>query len=94
MKERKTSKAANIRKVSTKWQVVLPKELRESLGINYGDKVEFFRLKDGSWGIRKPVDVEVFENFRGFMKNHRRFSLNTREFIDEIRGIIEEEHLQ
>jgi len=89
--DRNAEKPANIRKVSTKGQVVLPKELRDSLGIQCGDSVEFFRLKDGSWCIRKPVEADVFERFRGSMKNRRRFPLNTREFINEIRGTVHEE---
>lgn len=47
--------------VSPKYQVVIPKDVREKLGIKPGQKVEAFAI-----GSRiELVPVEPIENFRG-----------------------------
>jgi antitoxin PrlF len=45
-------------KVTKKWQLTLPLDVRHRLGINAGDLVEFVELADGGFAI-KPVADDV-----------------------------------
>lgn len=47
-------------KVSTKGQTVIPKPIREALGIRPGDEVTF-TIRDGEVVLRKQSDEEVLE---------------------------------
>ena len=48
--------------LTTKGQVTIPKEIRELLHLNYGDKVEFFIKPDGEATIR-PMRNSVDDVF-------------------------------
>ena len=50
--------------VSPKFQVVIPREVRESLGIRPGDKVEVFQYEDRI----EFVPVKDMKKMRGFLK--------------------------
>lgn len=49
-------------KVSTKGQTVIPKPIREALGIRPGDEVTF-TVRDGEVVLRKQSDEEILEKF-------------------------------
>ncbi len=46
-------------RVSSKYQVVIPKAIREALGIEPGDRIVFFR-RDGVVQMVKPMTLEQF----------------------------------
>lgn len=46
--------------ITTKGQVTIPKEIRDSLRLNTGDKIEFV-LTDDKQALIKPVSVKVDE---------------------------------
>lgn len=75
---------ALVRKVTVRGQIVLPRELRESLGLEPGDRVEFVRTEDQTWTIRKAPSS--FKKFIGALKAHRRLALDADGFLDEVRG--------
>lgn len=50
-------------KVSSKYQVVIPKDVRERLGIEPGQEVEVFSIA----GRVELVPVEPIEDLRGFL---------------------------
>lgn len=54
-------------KVTRKGQVTIPKTIREELGIEPGDDVEFTRTTDGVL-IRKEANREGIEKWRGVIK--------------------------
>ena len=50
--------------ISSKWQVVIPKEVREKLNIRPGQKVQAFALGDRI----ELVPVVPLEELKGFLK--------------------------
>ncbi len=54
----------NVVTVSSKYQVVIPKELRERLGIEPGQKVQAFAFEDRI----ELVPIQPVESMRGFLK--------------------------
>ena len=42
--------------LSTKGQVTIPIQIRERLGLDTGDRLEFVELNDGSFAIRPALD--------------------------------------
>ncbi len=50
--------------VSSKFQIVIPKELRERLGIEPGQKVQAFALEDRI----ELVPIRPLKSMRGFLK--------------------------
>lgn len=54
--------------VSPKFQVVIPREVRESLGIRPGDKVEVFQYEDRI----EFIPVKDMKKMRGFLKGIKR----------------------
>ena len=54
----------NVVTVSSKYQVVIPKELRERLGIEPGQKVQAFAFEDRI----ELVPIKPVESMRGFLK--------------------------
>jgi antitoxin PrlF len=54
--------------VTTKGQVTIPKEIRDLLGIQPGDRVVFFRSEDGRVVVQ-PENVDV-RRLRGLLKHH------------------------
>lgn len=51
-------------RVTTKGQVTIPKEVRENLGIEPGDEIEFEETDEG-YVLRKSTDDNPFEKWRG-----------------------------
>jgi AbrB family looped-hinge helix DNA binding protein len=75
------------RKVSSRGQTVLPKELRDSLGIQPGDEVEFVRERTGSWQVRRRIpDHNPFEAAIGSLREHRKLKGSAEEIVEKIRG--------
>jgi len=54
----------NVVTVSSKYQIVIPKELRERLGIEPGQKVQAFALEDRI----ELVPIRPLRTLRGFLK--------------------------
>lgn len=61
-------------RVTEKGQVTIPKEIREQLGIQPGDEIEFDETEEG-YVIRKEVDKSRFEKWKG--------TAETEETVDE-----------
>ena len=53
-------------KVTSKGQITLPAKLREQMGLEAGDHIEFIQEADGSVAVRKK-DVS-FQSLRGLIK--------------------------
>ncbi len=51
-------------KISSKYQVVIPKDVRESMGIKPGQEVQVFSFD----GIIHLIPVKPIEEMRGFVK--------------------------
>lgn len=68
-------------KVTTKGQVTIPKEVRESMGIDPGDEVEFVEV-EGKYVLRKRVEENPFEKWKGTLETGR----STEEVMAELRG--------
>ena len=54
----------NVVTVSSKFQIVIPKELRERLGIEPGQKIQAFALEDRI----ELVPIRPLKSMRGFLK--------------------------
>ncbi|MGD8868232.1 MAG: AbrB/MazE/SpoVT family DNA-binding domain-containing protein [Gemmatimonadales bacterium] len=54
----------NVVTVSSKYQIVIPKELRERLGIEPGQKVQAFALEDRI----ELVPIRPLKSMRGFLR--------------------------
>jgi AbrB family looped-hinge helix DNA binding protein len=54
----------NVVTVSSKYQIVIPKELRQRLGIEPGQKVQAFALEDRI----ELVPIRPLKTLRGFLK--------------------------
>lgn len=72
-----------VAKVTSKGQVTLPKEVREALGINKGDELEFRKGKDG-YKMKKHVKGSPFSKYVGYLRNRR--GKTTDKIIVELRG--------
>lgn len=68
-------------KVTEKGQVTIPKEIRETLGIQPGDEVMFEETEAG-YVVRKRVDESRFEEWRGVAETDQ----SVDERMDELRG--------
>lgn len=51
-------------KVTRKGQVTIPKKIREELGLDPGDEIEFEETDEG-YVIRKEIPTDRFEKWRG-----------------------------
>ena len=67
-------------KVSRKWQVVIPKEIRERLALRPGDRISF-EVFGSETTIRKEED-SPFDRYFGFLGK----DVSTDEIIKEMRG--------
>ncbi len=67
-------------KVSRKWQVVVPKEVRDSMDLRAGDQLMFEIVQVGAQ-IRKK-EVSAFDRYFGFLDKHS----STDEIIRKMRG--------
>ena len=68
-------------KVTTKGQVTIPKEIRDRLGIEAGDEIEFEKSDDG-YVLRKSTDENPFEKWRGVADTDK----TVEERMKELRG--------
>jgi antitoxin PrlF len=41
--------------VTSKWQVTIPVEVRRSMGIAAGDRIDFVRMEDGNYAVVPAV---------------------------------------
>jgi len=74
------------RKVSSRGQIVLPAELRESLSLREGDRVEF-RPSAVGWVIAKHQSENVFQRYVGALRRRDALQgMSSDEFLNEIRG--------
>jgi AbrB family looped-hinge helix DNA binding protein len=71
-------------KVTSKGQITIPKDIRESLGIKTGDEVEFVEDQRGRMTMRKKQPPRDFHKWRGFLKELE--GVDTDEIMDELRG--------
>ncbi len=67
-------------KVSRKWQVVVPKEVRDSMDLRAGDQL-MFEIVQGGAQIRKK-EGSAFDRYFGFLDRHS----STDEIIRKMRG--------
>ena len=72
-----------IAKVTSKGQVTLPKEVRDSMGISPGEEVEFQQEDDG-YLLKKKVRRSPFDRFVGYLKKKKGESPD--KIIKELRG--------
>ena len=71
--------------MSAKGQFVLPKAVRERLGLRQGDEVEFAVEKSGRIVLRKPLPAEgPFDKWVGYLKHLKGQSVD--DMIREMRG--------
>ncbi|MEF8786417.1 MAG: AbrB/MazE/SpoVT family DNA-binding domain-containing protein [Haloarculaceae archaeon] len=68
-------------RITKKGQVTIPKEIREELGIQPGDEIDFEETEEG-YVIRKEVDESRFEKWRGIAETN----LTVRERMNDLRG--------
>jgi AbrB family looped-hinge helix DNA binding protein len=69
-------------KITAKGQITLPIEVRESLGLQPGDKVEIAESIHG-YIIKKHAVPSPFTKYMGCMKNKQK---QTDQVIEELRG--------
>lgn len=69
-------------KISSKGQVTLPKSVRDALGIEPGDQLEF-EVRDKEFVGRKKRKKANFDQFRGILADGR----STDEIMRELRPI-------
>ena len=74
-----------ISKITSKCQTTLPPEVREGLGVGPGDRVEYTRLPDGTFSVRKAR--HGLEALRGIIKVNRSYTNDEIvAMVREIRG--------
>jgi len=69
-----------VAKISRKWQVVIPKEVRDQLALKPGDRVCFNLTRSGA--ILKKKEVSAFDRYFGFLAKKG----STDRIIKEMRG--------
>jgi antitoxin PrlF len=70
-------------KVTSKGQITLPKEIRDQLGLEPGDEVDFY-VEDGKYRMRKVAPSHPFLPWRGFLQQH--VGKRSDDLVDEMRG--------
>lgn len=79
----KREPVVTIAKVTSKGQITLPKSIRESLGIDYGDSVAFLRDEDGV-RIQRNIGASPFKRWRGHLSDLKGVDIDR--LVDEMRG--------
>ena len=70
-------------KITSKGQITLPKDIRDQLGLESGDEVEFY-LEKGKYLMRKVPPVSRLAEWRGFLKEFA--GQRSDDLVDEMRG--------
>ena len=70
-------------KLTSKGQITIPKKVREKIGINPGDELQF-REENGIYYIKKGVKKSPFDRWVGYLKSGQEKSSDT--IIEEMRG--------
>lgn len=70
-------------RVTTKGQVTIPQELRDSFGIEPGDEVEFM-IEDGGIRLEKRQAGRPFARWRGYLRSLEGRDVDT--IVEEMRG--------
>lgn len=69
-------------KLTSKGQITLPREVREQLGVDKGDRVEFV-IRDGGEIVIEPATLPL-STLRGCLKKGRRKVVSIEEMQDAI----------
>lgn len=70
-------------RMTNKGQITVPKQVRDRLGLQPGDEIEFTE-EDGVIRIGKRVPGSPFERWRGFLEELA--GTDPDELVDEMRG--------
>lgn len=70
-------------KVTSKGQITIPKHVRDRLGLDPGDEVEFIE-EDGAFRIRKERRQSPYAKYRGSIKNWT--GQDPEDLLRELRG--------
>lgn len=70
-------------KVTTKGQITVPKSVRDHLGIEPGDEVEFIE-DDGQYRVRRRPTGSAFARYRGLLEHLRGRASD--EIVRDLRG--------
>ena len=57
--------------ITSKGQVTIPKEVRDSLGLGFGDKIEIIITEDGA-ALMRPISKKVDDIFGKLHKSGRK----------------------
>lgn len=72
-----------IAKITSKGQITLPKAVRDRLGLEAGDELEFVDA-DGEYRIRRHLPTSSFAGYRGHLKQLR--GRDSDAIVHELRG--------
>lgn len=70
-------------KVTSKGQITIPKQVRDRLGLDPGDEVEFIE-EDGAFRIRKERRESPYAKYRGYLKHLA--GKDPDQLVEEMRG--------
>lgn len=81
----------NFSKVSSKNQVVVPKEVREALGIQDGDQIQWVIRQQGEVVVRKvEIQTAIYDFFQMIAEEAEKQGLTEDELLDELKKVREE----
>lgn len=69
--------------LTSKGQITIPKSVRDRLGLQTGDRIEFVD-DSGGYRVQKRVLTSPFEKYRGYLKQLA--GRNPDELVEEMRG--------
>ena len=69
--------------MTIKGQITLPKPIRDSLGLQPGDKIEF-AAAEGGFLLRRRVNREAIDKWRGFLSHLKGKSSD--DIVNSMRG--------
>jgi AbrB family looped-hinge helix DNA binding protein len=73
--------------ITSKGQVTIPREVRRSMGLRPGDKIEFVE-KNGELKVRKFFTDDPFARWRGFLKDLK--GRRSDDLVAEMRGEVDD----
>ena len=73
----------SIAKVTSKGQITVPKAVRERLGLEPGDELEFME-DGGQMVVRRHEDSSRFQKYRGYLKRLK--GQDPDALVEEMRG--------